>query len=296
MTQAIESESPSDRELTTGRRGLALRETAEGSGVRFEIRLDGRPIGRVELCTTPTPTGSPSRHTITYRLEPAHTRQGHATAACWAALGHARRVLGAREMHAEVPHGDRAGADVALRLGFRHTADTGTHAVFRLSLTATTGGAPAPRPTARVVLLDDDGRLLLRSTRRGDTLVWCATGGAVRPGETHEGAALRGLREETGLTGVTPGPEIWRGRPWFAVIGGVAHEVRQRYYLARVPSHQADTSGFEAWEPADVTGRRWWTVDELAATPDLLRPAGLPKLLADLLAGGPPDRPIAVAG
>ncbi|TDC26475.1 GNAT family N-acetyltransferase [Streptomyces sp. 8K308] len=296
MTRTSESDSHSDRELITARTGLALRETLDGPGVRFEIRLDDRPIGRVELRTTPTSTGGPSRHTITCRLDPAHTGQGYATAACWAALGHARRAFGAREVHAEVPHGDQAGAAVALRLGFRHTADTEAHALFQLTLTAATGGAPIPRPTARVVLVDDAGRLLLFATRRGGTAIWYTTGGGVQPGETHEQAALRELREETGLTGVELGPEIWRGRPWFAVFGGVAHEVRQRYYLARVPSHVVDTSGFEEWELAAVTGHRWWTVDQLAATPDLLRPAGLPKLLADLLADGPPDRPITVPG
>ncbi|WP_157181463.1 hypothetical protein [Actinopolymorpha alba] len=45
-----------------------------------------------------------------------------------------------------------------------------------------------------------------------------------------------------------------------------------------------------------MTGHRWWTVEELFATTDLLRPAGLPRLLANLLTGGPPTEPIIVAG
>lgn len=156
---------------------------------------------------------------------------------------------------------------------------------------------PIARPTARVVLLDDADRLLLFSLRNDDgSSRWFQPGGGVQPGETHEQAALRELREETGLAGVTLGPEIWRGRPWTAVRDGVRYEVRQRYFLARVPAFDVDTSGFEELEGSTITGHRWWTLAELAATTDLLRPAGLAELIARLLTDGPPAQPITVAG
>ncbi|MFI8895767.1 NUDIX hydrolase [Streptomyces paradoxus] len=162
----------------------------------------------------------------------------------------------------------------------------------------TSAGGLLPRPTARVVLVDDTDRLLLFSARdkaRG-VLRWFTPGGGVKPGESHEQAALRELREETGLSNVSLGPEIWRGRPWVTVRAGIAYEVRQRYFVARVPAFDVDTASFEDIERSAISGHRWWTVAELAATSDVLRPAELPELLASLLLYGPPARPITVDG
>lgn len=158
-------------------------------------------------------------------------------------------------------------------------------------------GAPRPSARARVVLLDDTDRLLLFSVRNEDgSSRWFSPGGGLRPGETHAQAALRELREETGLTGVPLGPAIWQGRPFTTVRHGIRYEVRQRYFLVRTPSFEVDTEGFEDLERSTITGYRWWTVGELAATTDLLRPAGLPELVATLLTDGPPAHPIMVAG
>ncbi|MCK0440794.1 NUDIX domain-containing protein [Gordonia alkaliphila] len=62
---------------------------------------------------------------------------------------------------------------------------------------------------ASVVLVDEDGRVLLvkrgHDPQRGR---WSVPGGHVEPGETFEEAAVREVREETGLE-VTVGEELW---------------------------------------------------------------------------------------
>lgn len=158
--------------------------------------------------------------------------------------------------------------------------------------------APTPRPTARVLLVDDSDRLLLFSSRAATdaNTRWYTVGGGVRPGESLQEAARREVREETGLSDVRLSDVVWTGRPWLTTRRGITYLVRQHYFLARVPAFDVDTSAFEPFERSMVTGHRWWTLEELRTTSDLLRPAGLPLLLERLLADGPPVRPRTVDG
>jgi ADP-ribose pyrophosphatase YjhB (NUDIX family) len=60
----------------------------------------------------------------------------------------------------------------------------------------------APRPTrlvpsASAVIVDDEGRLLL--AKRTDNTLWTIPGGTMKPGETIAEAAVREVKEETGL-------------------------------------------------------------------------------------------------
>ncbi|GAA4213843.1 NUDIX hydrolase [Actinocatenispora rupis] len=58
-------------------------------------------------------------------------------------------------------------------------------------------GLLTPAVGAAAALFDDDGRLLL--TRRADNGRWCLPGGAADVGESPSAAAVREVREETGL-------------------------------------------------------------------------------------------------
>lgn len=64
-------------------------------------------------------------------------------------------------------------------------------------LRALVGRRPLVLAGACVIVLDDDGRVLLH--RRADSGAWDIMGGAMEPGETFEQTARRELREETGL-------------------------------------------------------------------------------------------------
>jgi 8-oxo-dGTP pyrophosphatase MutT (NUDIX family) len=157
---------------------------------------------------------------------------------------------------------------------------------------------PYRRRSARVLLLDETGRILLlrlyrdhRRPRLGH--YWLTPGGGVDDGEDLPAAAARELREEIGLI---VAPEDL-GRPvattsGYAKFSWAEGTFRDDFFFHRVPAHDVDTSGLQPYELKQITGHRWWTVDELTATTDLVHPLGLTSLLRDLLAGRVAAEPV----
>ena len=156
-------------------------------------------------------------------------------------------------------------------------------------------GGPRLRHSVRVVLLDEDDRLLLFAGEQPDTgaRFWFPPGGGLEEGEDVSAAAARELAEEAGIVGVALGPEVWRRRhvfPW----RGVEWDQRERWLLARVRHFEPAGQAMSAEEKADLKAWQWWTVDELEAADDDLVPRDLAARLRELLANGPPSAPIDV--
>ena len=97
--------------------------------VRFGIRLGDELVGRVDLVPV-----SPPHWSIGYWLDHAHRGRGLTTAACRAAVEHARRSLGATEVYAGVTFGNAASVAVLDRLGFEHVATLDAYDRYRLRL------------------------------------------------------------------------------------------------------------------------------------------------------------------
>jgi len=156
-----------------------------------------------------------------------------------------------------------------------------------------TGASPAAaihRDAARVLLLDAADRTLLVAHLPGDgRTVWTAPGGGLDPGESHAAAAARELREELGLD-LTLGPWVWSRSATFEFRGVWLHQV-ERWFTARVPGLDVDRLPL-----ADLTtaGARWWTLDELVRTDEVLAPRALAGHLATLLRDGLPTEPVDV--
>ena len=150
--------------------------------------------------------------------------------------------------------------------------------------------APVQRRGARVLLLDADERLLLfrgcDPAAREAGSWWFTPGGGVDDGERALQAAVREVREETGLS--LP-PEAVRPLGHTAVarfsLAGRDYEQTNVFFLARVAALEVDTAGFSALERQFVLEHRWWAPAALRATADLVYPADLLALLARAAGG-----------
>ncbi|MFI4974543.1 MAG: NUDIX hydrolase [Caulobacterales bacterium] len=159
--------------------------------------------------------------------------------------------------------------------------------------------APLPeRRTARVVLLDPEGRVLLMQGRlpsnpRGPA-AWFTVGGGMEPGESVEEAAAREVLEETGFADVRLGPVVWYSetvlrdpdqRPW---------HFKENYLVAWCAGGEPSREGWTPLEAELVVGLRWWTVQELEVTGEAVFPTGLAQLLADVIAGRFSPEPLVI--
>jgi 8-oxo-dGTP diphosphatase len=145
------------------------------------------------------------------------------------------------------------------------------------------------RPSARLLVVDPDGRLLLFrfDFRRGPLagrVFWATPGGELDPGESFEAGARRELEEETGLVIDHPGPEIDRREFVMRAPGGDEVWAEERYFLVRVDPFTLADAGWTDLEREVMTEHRWWLPSEIEAADETIYPEDLRALLARALA------------
>lgn len=146
------------------------------------------------------------------------------------------------------------------------------------------------REAARVILLDESDRVLLirgHDVDQPERSWWFTVGGGIDDGEDALSAALREVREETGIVLAADqlvGPVFTRS----AIFDFFFEHCRQDevLFLARVPAaafDAVDQAGWTELERDVIDELRWWSLDDLDRVEIEVFPESLVSLVRGLL-------------
>lgn len=143
------------------------------------------------------------------------------------------------------------------------------------------------RPASRLLVLDPAGKVLLfRFIHKSGPLAgqdyWATPGGGLELGESFADAAVRELREETGIRVTDPGQEVARREVLLQLPDGEHVVADERYFVVRADVQAVPRDGWTPLELEVMSDYRWWSVADLERTSATVWPEELPSLLRSL--------------
>jgi 8-oxo-dGTP diphosphatase len=144
------------------------------------------------------------------------------------------------------------------------------------------------RPSSRLLVIDPSGKVLLfwfvydRGPLEGQGF-WATPGGALDANETFEQAAVRELREETGIEVSSVGPQVHRREFVLQLPDGEHVAADERYFAIAASDSSVSRGGWTALEQEVMKDFKWWSVADLERTTDTVWPSDLATLLQSIL-------------
>lgn len=148
---------------------------------------------------------------------------------------------------------------------------------------------PRRRLASRILLISPTDRLLLfkiqyKTGALAGMSYWATPGGQLRADESFEAAAVRELKEETGVDVQSVGPCIARREfPW-KMPDGEDVLAMENYYVARADIEQCSSDSWSGQERGAIGEVRWWSQAELAGCDEDVYPQDLTSLFVEALA------------
>lgn len=203
-----------------------------------------------------------------------------------------QRVVLARRVHNDAVRDTLALRQRRLVRWLRLAGTAAQPHYFEIEEPEATVVAPPRRRSARIVLADPAGRVLLfrgLDPARPDERFWYTPGGGVEDGEDLRATAVRELAEETGLRASEDrlvGP-AWIRRVTFR-FDGETYRGEEWFFLARIGQADVARINHDGWtepETRTIDDQRWWSHRDLTGTTERVYPEQLAEFLPGLLSG-----------
>jgi 8-oxo-dGTP pyrophosphatase MutT (NUDIX family) len=140
------------------------------------------------------------------------------------------------------------------------------------------------RLSARLLISTPQRRVLLfRFVHKSGVLAgkvyWATPGGGVEHGETFADAAIRELREETGIRETRVSGPVERREVPLQLPDGERVLAIEQYFVVNADTESISRDGWTAQEMEVMADHRWWSREELSSTSETIYPERLVEML-----------------